>query len=258
MAANRVNFVGGNWKCNKMGGELVALTQAICNFDLNGVDVVVAPTPIYLSAILEASKGCALQVSSQNVSATGTGAYTGEIAPAQLTDLGIKWTIIGHSERRAKYGESDEVVQTKVKNALGNGLKVIACFGETLQHRQEGVTMDVVLRQVKAICDGVDKAKWGDVVLAYEPVWAIGTGKTCGKEDAQDVCGKLRSWLNNNVSSEVAQSTRIIYGGSVKPKNCQQLIAMTDIDGFLVGGASLKAELFEPIVTSARSGRSRL
>jgi len=253
MAANRVNFVGGNWKCNKFGNELVALTQAISKFDMNGVDVVVAPTPIYLSSVLEASKGSMLQVSSQNVSAKGTGAFTGEIAPTQLVDLGIKWTIIGHSERRSYYGENDDVVQTKVENALKNGLRVIACFGETLEERNKGITMDVVLRQVKAICNGVEGAQWKDVVLAYEPIWAIGTGKTCGKEDAQNVCGNLRCWLVDNVSADVAGRTRIIYGGSVKPKNCEELIAMEDIDGFLVGGASLKAELFEPIVTSARS-----
>ncbi|CAN1808684.1 Triosephosphate isomerase, cytosolic (Fragment) [Linum perenne] len=163
-----------------------------------------------------------------------------------LVNLDIPWVILGHSERRALLNESDEFVGDKVAYALAQGLKVIACIGETLEQRESGSTMAVVSAQTKAIA--AEKIKsWDNVVLAYEPVWAIGTGKVASPAQAQEVHAELRKWLKDNVSAEVAQSTRIIYGGSVNGGNCKELAGQTDVDGFLVGGASLKAEFIDII-----------
>lgn len=248
-AAARKHFVGGNWKCNKTLAEVSELAAGISACLTGGVDVMVSPSPLYLPAVLaNASNG--LIVSSQNVSATGFGAFTGEIAPEQLLDIGVQWTIIGHSERRKYYGEIDEVVTTKVKQALEKGLSVVACFGETKAQRDAGETDHVVLTQLGAIVRGAT-GHFDRLVLAYEPVWAIGTGLTCDGDEAQRVCALLRNNLKH-VSFEVANNTRIIYGGSVKPNNCQGLIAKPDIDGFLVGGASLSVEKFAPIINSAK------
>lgn len=251
VAAGRRAFIGGNWKCNKTLSEVSELAAGISQLCAeSNADVMVSPTPIYLPAVLaNASNG--LIVSSQNVSASSFGAFTGEIAPEQLLDLGVRWTIIGHSERRKYYGESDSVVTTKVKQSLEKGLNVVACFGETHAQREAGETDRVVLSQVRAIAEGA-AGHWGNVVLAYEPVWAIGTGLTCDAGEAQRVCALLRTTLSSTVSSQVAQATRIIYGGSVKAKNCQTLMAKPDIDGFLVGGASLSVEKFAPIIASAK------
>jgi len=251
-AAAKRNFVGGNWKCNKTLGELKDLAKGIQGgMDGMNVDVIVSPSPCYLSEIAGVCGDSSLMCSSQNVSATGFGAYTGEIAPDQLKDLNIGWTIIGHSERRKYYGESNDVVTTKVTNALSNGLKVIACFGETKLQRDDKTTDQINQIQLAAIIKGVPEGKWGDVVLAYEPVWAIGTGDVCGEDEAERVCGMLRSFVAANVSDDVAKAVRIIYGGSVKPKNCEGLIAKPNIDGFLVGGASLKVDSFTTIIKSA-------
>ena len=184
------------------------------------------------------------------MSATGTGAYTGEIAAEQLCDIGITTTIIGHSERRKYYNEGNDVVSKKVKAALAAKLKIVACLGETLEERKENKVEEVCFASLKAIQEGVgdEKSGWDDIVIAYEPVWAIGTGQACGPDKAQTTQASLRKWFKDNVSEEVSKSIRIIYGGSVKPKNCKELIAQPDIDGFLVGGASLKADTFGPII----------
>jgi len=257
-AAARKNFVGGNWKCNKTLSELTDLAKGIQGGigDVN-VDVIVSPSPCYLAPIAEVCAGSSVMCSAQNMSASGFGAYTGEIAPDQLKDLNIGWAIIGHSERRKYYGEANDVVTTKVRNALDNGLKVIACFGETKLQRDDNITDQVNQIQLAAIVKGVPEGKWGDVVLAYEPVWAIGTGDVCGEDEAQRVCKMLRASVSSLVSEEVANAVRIIYGGSVKPKNCDGLIAKPDIDGFLVGGASLKVDSFTTLIKSASTMRIR-
>jgi len=187
-------------------------------------------------------------VAAQNCWVKKGGAFTGEVSAEMLVNLGIPWVILGHSERRALLGESNEFVGEKVKYALSQGLKVIACVGETLEQRESGSTMDVVAAQTKAIADCV--SDWTNVVIAYEPVWAIGTGKVASPAQAQEVHEGLRKWLRENVSAEVAESTRIIYGGSVSGGNCKELAGKTDVDGFLVGGASLKPE-FVDIINSA-------
>lgn len=172
-----------------------------------------------------------------------SGAFTGEVSPAQLKDVGATWVILGHSERRQVFGESDELIAQKVVHALDQGLKVIACIGETLQEREAGQTEAVVFRQSKALTDVIKD--WTNVVVAYEPVWAIGTGKTATPDQAQEVHGALRKWLADNVSADVASALRIQYGGSVTAANCKELASQPDIDGFLVGGASLKPEFVQ-------------
>lgn len=172
-----------------------------------------------------------------------SGAFTGEVSPALLKDVGATWVILGHSERRQIFGESDELIAEKVVHALAEGLKVIACIGETLQEREAGQTEAVVFRQTKALAAVIKD--WSNVVLAYEPVWAIGTGKTATPAQAQEVHAALRKWLAENVSAAVSASLRIQYGGSVTAANARELASQGDIDGFLVGGASLKPEFVD-------------
>ncbi|KAK1948471.1 Triosephosphate isomerase [Phytophthora citrophthora] len=197
--------------------------------DSSQVDVVVVPPSLHLGQVQQLLQRD-IAVCAQNVSLTGLGAFTGEIAAEQLVDFGISWTITGHSERRAYYGETDEIVAKKTKRALDLGLQVIFCIGETLEQRKEGQTLD-----------------WERVVIAYEPVWAIGTGVVATSAQAQEAHQKLRQWIASNVSAGVANGVRNIYGGSVNGKNCKELITLADVDGFLVGGASLKPE-FDTII----------
>ncbi|XP_053547805.1 triosephosphate isomerase [Bombina bombina] len=244
MAARKF-FVGGNWKMNgdkKSLGELIsALNGGNVSAD---TDVVCAAPSIYLDFARQ-KLDAKFAVSAQNCYKVAKGAFTGEISPAMIKDCGATWVILGHSERRHVFGESDELTGQKVAHALSEGLGVIACIGEKLDQREAGITEKVVFEQTKAIADNVKD--WSHVVLAYEPVWAIGTGKTATPQQAQEVHLKLREWLKKHVSEEVAKSTRIIYGGSVTGGTCKELASQPDIDGFLVGGASLKAEFIDII-----------
>jgi len=185
----------------------------------------------------------AIGVAAQNCYKAEKGAFTGETSPAMIKDIGCEWVILGHSERRNVFGESGQLVGEKVGFALQSGLKVIPCIGELLEEREAGKTTEVCFRQLKAIADNV--SDWSKVVIAYEPVWAIGTGKTATPEQAQEVHASLRAWLAENVNAEVAASTRILYGGSVGAANCRELAACPDIDGSLVGGASLKTDFIQ-------------
>ncbi len=243
--------MGGNWKCNGTQASIAELCSAWKESTDNGakyegkpVDIVIgAPTLFAMSTASLLPSGFA--VSLQNCWTGGMGAYTGEIAAEMLKDAGIEWVITGHSERRTLMHENDEIVAEKTKYALSQGLSVIACIGEKLEEREAGETMNVNTRQLAAIAAQVED--WSRVVIAYEPVWAIGTGKVATPEQAQEVHASLRAWLSDNVSTEVAAATRIIYGGSVKPKNANDLASQADIDGFLVGGASLKPDFVEVI-----------
>lgn len=218
-------------------------------------DVVIACPAIYLEHTKNHLPSF-ISVAAQNCYKTNSGAFTGEISPSMIADCGAKWVIIGHSERRAIFGESDKLIGEKVGFALDNSLKVIACIGETLQERESGKTFDVVGRQIQAIAEFVkDAERWKNVVVAYEPVWAIGTGKVATTEQAQEVHAMLRKWLSSNVSDAVSQSTRIIYGGSVTGDNCRDLIKQHDIDGFLVGGASLKPDFIKIINCKSEGSR---
>jgi triosephosphate isomerase len=201
---------------------------------------VVAPPFVYLSQVVQGLTGTSIQVAGQNAYDKEKGAYTGEVSPAMLKDVGAQWVILGHSERRSIFGESDELVARKVVHALQTGLGVIFCCGETLEERDADQTFAVVSRQLNALTSTV--TNWDAVVVAYEPVWAIGTGKVATPEQAQAVHAQIRQWLAENVNASVAEATRIIYGGSVTAANCAILAQQTDVDGFLVGGASLKPE----------------
>lgn len=211
------------------------------------VEVVVSPPFVFLTLVKNLLRPD-FHVAAQNCWVRKGGAFTGEISADMLVNLGINWVILGHSERRALLNETNDFVADKVSHALTQGLKVIACVGETLEQREAGTTMEVVAAQTKAIADRI--MNWDNVVVAYEPVWAIGTGKVATPAQAQEVHLELRKWLKENVSSQVAETTRIIYGGSVNAGNCKELAGQPDVDGFLVGGASLKPE-FVDIIKSA-------
>ncbi|XP_027003965.1 triosephosphate isomerase B [Tachysurus fulvidraco] len=242
-------FVGGNWKLNgdkKSLGELInTLNSAKLNAD---TDVVCGAPSIYLD-FARSKLDPKIGVAAQNCYKVAKGAFTGEISPAMIKDCGVEWVILGHSERRHVFGESDELIGQKVAHALESGLGVIACIGEKLDEREAGITEKVVFAQTKAIADNVKD--WSKVVIAYEPVWAIGTGKTASPQQAQEVHDKLRQWMSANISEAVANSVRIIYGGSVTGATCKELAAQKDVDGFLVGGASLKPEFVDIINANA-------
>ncbi len=255
---DRTFFVGGNWKCN---GTLASITDLCAawnestdngaKYDGKPVEIVIAPPSLY-ALTAKSQMPANFQVALQNCWTGSTGAYTGEIAADMLKDTAIPWVILGHSERRSLsiIKETDETVANKTAYALSQGVGVIACIGELLEEREAGKTMEVNFRQLAAIAKKVDD--WSKVVIAYEPVWAIGTGKVATPEQAQEVHAALRAWLEDNVTPEVAKSTRIIYGGSVKPKNAKDLAKEADIDGFLVGGASLKPDFIEVIDAYAK------
>ena len=231
-------FIGGNFKMNGTLSSTKEIVNNLNNAKLDSnVEVVIAPPALYLLPTREhLRKG--LEVAAQNVYHQPNGAFTGEISASQLKDSGITWTILGHSERRTILGEDDELVANKTKAALDGGLGVILCCGESLEEREAGSTVQVVTKQLKAVADKVQD--WSKIVIAYEPIWAIGTGKVATTEQAQEVHAALREWLKKEVSAEAAEKTRILYGGSVSEKNCKELAKQADIDGFLVGGASLK------------------
>ena len=235
-------LVGGNWKSNGTMTFLKDHIDKVINplkYDQNKVQIVIAPIFIHL---MEACKLVSknIEVSAQNISPFKEGAFTGEITAAQVKDLGINWTIIGHSERRNYFKESDELVATKVELAQINKLKVILCIGEKLEEREANQTWEVCKRQLDAVLPKIKD--WNDIAIAYEPVWAIGTGKNATPEQAQEVHLLIRNWMKEKVSESIANSTRIMYGGSVNEKNCADLIKQKDIDGFLVGGASINQQ----------------
>lgn len=244
MASERKFFVGGNWKLNGNKSSIDGLVKIYSGADSASTEVVVSPPSIYLAHV-RAQMPPGVGVAAQNCYKAEKGAFTGEISPAMIKDNNCKYVILGHSERRNVFGESDQLIGEKVKHALDNGLVVIACIGELLEERESGKTEEVVFKQMEAIKANV--SDWSRVVVAYEPVWAIGTGKTASPAQAQEVHASLRKWLAEKVNADVSKSVRIIYGGSVNGANCKELAKMGDIDGFLVGGASLKPEIVEII-----------
>ncbi len=247
--ALRKLFVGGNWKCNGTLEFAQKFPKDVLHqlkFNPAKVEVVVAPSLLHLSTVQQALQGTAVQVAAQNASLYGPGAFTGELSNEMLVDAAVPWVILGHSERRHILGESDEVVGKKTALALKHGRRVMACIGEQLSEREAKKTDEVNARQLAAILKETGD-DWANVVVAYEPVWAIGTGVTASPEQAQEAHDFVRGWIKANVSHKAADETRILYGGSVTDKNAAELIAKPDVDGFLVGGASLK-DAFKEIV----------
>ncbi len=246
----RLPFIAGNWKMNKTVGEALDLVRQlkISLLNIEGVEVAVAPPFTALYAISQELKGTFIRLAAQNLFYEEKGAFTGEISPFMLKEIGCQYAIIGHSERRQFFGETDETVNRRIKAALGQDLKPIFCVGETLKEREGGKTFSVIERQAEGGLRGIGKEEVKNIVMAYEPVWAIGTGKTATPEQAEEVHRFIRERLERLYSREIAEGIRIQYGGSVTPENIKGLISQENIDGALVGGASLKSETFSKIV----------
>ena len=247
---SRRPLIAGNWKMHLSLGEAAALARALaasCG-NSNDREVMIAPAFIALAAVAEAIKGSVIRVGAQNVAWEREGAFTGEVSPPMLTGIGVEMAIVGHSERRQIFREDDTMINRRLLAALADGLVPVLCIGETLEEREAERTFAVLEGQLRSGLQGVTTAEASRVVLAYEPVWAIGTGKTASKEQAQEVHGFLRGLLGQLFEKNIAESIRILYGGSVKPDNIDALMAQPDIDGALVGGAALTAESFERIV----------
>lgn len=245
----RKPIIAGNWKMNKTISEALELINEIKDeANKTDVEVVVCCPFTAISEVKKAIEGSKVKLGAQNMHWEDEGAFTGEISANMLKDLGVDYVIIGHSERRQYFNETDEIVNKKAVKAIEKGLKPIICVGETLNEREKNRTLDVVKRQTLAALRGVGKDEMNDVVIAYEPVWAIGTGKTASSQDANEVIAYIRSLLQDKYGIKISEEVRIQYGGSVKPSNAAEIMNEIDIDGALVGGASLKAEEFLGIV----------
>lgn len=234
---------------NKTSSDALEFAKEINEFEFNKVDVLLAPSFVALESLRKNLKD-KIKVAGQNVSQFDEGAYTGEVSTSMLKDIGVDDVIIGHSERREKFFESDEIVNSKVKKALEDGLSVILCIGESLEIKEEGKEVDFVREELLNSLDGVKDIE--KVTIAYEPIWAIGTGKTCSSEDAEIMCREIRNAIDEKYG-EISQKTRILYGGSVKPSNAGEILSMENIDGVLVGGASLKASDFIEIIKAGEN-----
>ena len=251
---DRKYIIAGNWKMNKTPAETRALLGEIVekNNGKSACEVVLCVPAIDIPAAIEATKGTSVKVGAQNVHFKDNGAYTGEISAAMLSECGVEYVIIGHSERRQYFGETDETVNLRTAQALKNGLKAIVCVGETLDERRDNVTFEIIGIQVKRAFKGISAEEMANVVIAYEPVWAIGTGETATSQQAEEVCQFIRGLIAELYGVEVANAITIQYGGSMNAKNAEELLSMDDIDGGLIGGASLKADDFTVIVDSVK------
>lgn len=248
----RVPLVAGNWKMNLNREQSIGLAREITGISEMECEVAVCPPFVYLDAVREIVRGTSVGLGAQNVHWEKNGAFTGEISLSMLENLGVTHVILGHSERRQFFGETDETVNRRLQGVLKNSKIVpIVCVGESLAQRESGETQKVIERQFAGAFAGIDREWVERVVIAYEPVWAIGTGKTASPEQAQAVHGDLRKLIENRYNADLSGAIRILYGGSVKADNAQQLMAQPDIDGALVGGASLQFEPFAQIVNAA-------
>jgi triosephosphate isomerase len=249
----RIPVIAGNWKMYKTEEEAFRLASDLKQKlgNLSGVAVILCPPFTSLFTVRKAIEGSPIQLGAQNMYPEPEGAYTGETSPTMLLTAGCKYVILGHSERRSYFSETDDFVNLKVKSALKFGLSPIICVGEKLEQREANKTEEIVERQVKGAFRDLDTGQAAKTVIAYEPVWAIGTGKTATTQEANEVHLFIRKLLSSQFGKDCAEKINILYGGSVKPENSRELLHMPDIDGALVGGASLKAESFEKIVRSA-------
>jgi triosephosphate isomerase len=254
MCIMRKPIIAGNWKMNKTAGETKKLIAELIPLvkDTKDVEVVVCPPFVNIESAAAALKGTNIALGVQNMYYEESGAYTGEIAPGMLKEFGVKYVILGHSERRQYFGETDEMVNKKAKAAIKHGLTPIICVGEKLEERESGVTNEVVCKQTKLALLGLSADEAAGIVIAYEPIWAIGTGKTATADDANATIGAIRNAVKEAFNKDVADKIRIQYGGSMKPSNAAELMAKPEIDGGLIGGAALKAEDFSQIVNYKR------
>ncbi|MBZ2174174.1 triose-phosphate isomerase [Schnuerera sp. xch1] len=245
----RVPIVAGNWKMNNTISESLTLISEIKEQNLNeNVETVVAVPYTSLSEVKKVLEGTNIKLAAQNMHWEDKGAFTGEVSPLMLKEIGVDYCIIGHSERRKYFNEIDETVNKKIESALNNNIKPIVCVGETLEERESGREEEIVGRQILKGLQDIDKKSVKDIIIAYEPIWAIGTGKTASSNDANKMCSFIRKTIADKYGEEIKESIRIQYGGSVKPNNIRELMNKDNIDGALVGGASLRAEDFIKIV----------
>ena len=249
----RKPIIAGNWKMYKSFDEAIDFIDAIRNAlpDKDKVDAVVCAPAIYLPALVVETEETALAIGAQNMHFENEGAFTGEISPAMLAGINVDYVILGHSERREMFNETDQAVNKKVRAALTNGIVPIICCGETLEEREAGSTAQKVAGQITAALAGFTAEEVAHMVLAYEPIWAIGTGKTATADDANETCGAIRSVVEELFGTETAAEVRIQYGGSVKPENIVELLSKEHIDGALVGGASLQADSYLKLLEAA-------
>ncbi len=246
----RIPMIAGNWKLHKTIPEALELVTALEDQtkDVFNVEIVVAPVFTALNAVAQSLSGSSIKLAAQNCYPEAQGAFTGEVSPQLLKDVGCDYVIIGHSERRQIFGESSEFINRKAHALAESGLGTILCIGETLEERENDQTFNVLRQQLRFGLKGLDAEAMASMVIAYEPVWAIGTGKTATKEQAQEAHAFIRALLKELYNQQVADATRVLYGGSVKPDNVDDLMSEPDVDGALVGGASLKASDFARIV----------
>lgn len=245
----RTPIIAGNWKMNKGVKEASELIEAIKELDLrDDVEAVVCPPAIDLHYVSYLLEDTSIQVGAQNMHYEESGAFTGEISPTMLKDIGVQYVILGHSERREYFGETDELINKKVLSALAHELKPILCCGETLDQREAGREEHIVGEQVVKCLEGVKEKDFDNLVIAYEPIWAIGTGKTASSDDAEKMCAFIRRLIKETHGDNASEAVRIQYGGSVKPANIADIMSKDNIDGALVGGASLEAESFGQLV----------
>lgn len=252
--ATRKAVIAGNWKMNMTPSEAKKLISELIPAveGKNGCDIIVCVPFVDIPAAVEAAKGTNIKVGAQNVHFMKNGAYTGEISTDMLVECGVEYVVIGHSERRQYFGETDETVNLRLKAALAAGLRPILCVGELLSERDQGVTAETVSAQTKIALLDVSADDVKKVIIAYEPVWAIGTGRTATSDQADEVCGIIRSVLAEKYGKDVAEAVTVQYGGSMKPGNAAELLAKYNVDGGLIGGASLKAADFTAIVDAAQ------
>ncbi|MEF3317743.1 triose-phosphate isomerase [Peptoniphilus grossensis] len=245
----RRKYICGNWKMNKTSSEARDFAEKINEFDFENVDVLLAPSFVSLESFRKILNK-KIEVSAQNLSQFEDGAYTGEVSTSMLKDIGVENVIIGHSERREKFFESNEIVNAKVKKALADDFRVILCLGEALEVKAKNKEVDFVKDELLKSLDGIENIE--NITIAYEPIWAIGTGKTCSADDAEKMCREIRQIINKNYG-EISEKIRILYGGSVKPSNAREILSQENIDGVLVGGASLDVDSFIEIIKAGES-----
>ena len=252
----RKTIIAGNWKMNKTPAEAKALIEEMKPLlsKTKWCEMVLCVPFTDIQAAVKAAKGSKIAIGAENMHFEKSGAFTGEISADMLTDLGVEYVVIGHSERRQYFAETNETVNKRTKAALAGGLKPIICVGESLDQREQGVTEELVRMQVKIALNGVTADELKNVVIAYEPIWAIGTGKTATADQAEEVCAAIRKVVGELYGEDAAKALTVQYGGSMNPKNAEELLSKSDVDGGLIGGASLKADQFAVIVDAATKG----